>query len=283
MPVSGRCPARKARNPRDRRRRQRGRDGAPRRARDGVEAAVVQCHDDPFGTPVSCRERSAITGSEPVGTSISVLAKRMLLYLGELEEEPIPRSTTATLRATPLFINTVSLQLGNTKIQLRALWDGGATDSIIHSPKALNYFAKDITPAMVTLAGYSETDEHDEPQLAEGQILPTLHVLSEEDTISIQHPFLLARISSLYDILIGRDLMVRLRAVEDYERRIITLHPPAGKMVSIIPDVQLGSTNSITSKTEQQLCNSILFEGVEVDVGILEPSQHDRFHALLTK
>ena len=171
-------------------------------------------------------------------------------HLSELEEEPIPRSTTATLRATPLFINTVSLQLGSTKIQLRALWDGGATDSIIHSPKALKYFAKDITPAMVTLAGYSETDEHDEPQLAEGQILPTLHVLSEEDTILIQHPFLLARISSLYDILIGRDLMVRLRAVEDYERRIITLHPPAGKKVSIIPDVLLGSTNSMSSLTK---------------------------------
>jgi len=204
-------------------------------------------------------------------------------HFGEPEAEVISHSITATLKATPLFINTVSLQIGDTEVKLRALWDGGATDSIIHSSKARKYFAKHITPAMVTLVGYSEVEETDEPQFAEGQILPTVHVFSESETISIQHTFLLARVSSLYDILIGRDLMVRLRAVEDYERRTISVHLPDNKTVTITPDIKLSCANSVTIESQERAVNSIQFEGIDVDVGILPTSEHDKFLKLMTE
>ena len=86
---------------------------------------------------------------------------------GQLER-PMEKDVaiTTSLKVTPLFISTITVILGNTKLQLRALWDGGATDSLIQTKVANSHFSENIEPTLRLLAGYSAESE-ETPQLTD--------------------------------------------------------------------------------------------------------------------
>ena len=169
---------------------------------------------------------------------------------GQLESPIEDVAITTSLKVTPLFISTITVILGNTNLQLRALWDGGATDSLIHTSVANTHFSQYIEPTLKLLAGYSAESE-ERPQLTEGQIRPLLKINAKNKYITVKHSLLLTDLCNLYDVLIGRNLMKRLRAVEDYEKETITLSPMDDKVLRITPD-PISRITSVSTVTDEQ-------------------------------
>ena len=210
---------------------------------------------------------------------------------GQLESPIEDVAITTSLKVTPLFISTITVILGKTNLQLRALWDGGATDSLIQTSVANTHFSQYIEPTLKLLAGYSAESE-ERPQLTEGQIRPLLKINAKNKYITVKHSLLLTDLCNLYDVLIGRNLMKRLRAVEDYEKETITLSPMDDKVLRITPDPisRITSVSTVTdeqpeaeSSTPSAQSNFMDFQGLKVDVGTLPLDHHQKFHDLLTE
>ena len=88
-------------------------------------------------------------------------------------------------------------------------------------------------------------------QLTEGQIRPLLKINAKNKYITVKHSLLLTDLCNLYDVLIGRNLMKRLRAVEDYEKETITLSPMDDKVLRITPD-PISRITSVSTVTDEQ-------------------------------